>query len=98
MHLNKELKVERDTSLIKILAFLAAMRFIVHRYEVSIKNVSDVTAIILCSKKLVYALTKFYTQKHMHARWEFRSYLLLVLQTAKIVNDSYRSNTIVCTE
>ena len=37
MHLNEKLKGEIDMSLIKILAFLAAMRFIVYRYEDSVK-------------------------------------------------------------
>ena len=39
MHLNKELKDERDISLIKILAFPVAMRFIVCRYEESVKMI-----------------------------------------------------------
>ena len=34
---NKELKGERDINLIKLLAFPVAMRFIVYRYEESIK-------------------------------------------------------------
>ena len=37
MHLDKELKGERDISLIKILAFPVAMRFNVHRHEDSVK-------------------------------------------------------------
>ena len=37
VHLHKELKGERDISLIKILDFPVAMRFIVYRYKDSVK-------------------------------------------------------------
>ena len=94
MHLNKELKGERDISLIKILAFPVAMQFIVYRYDDSVK----IFFLILCSMGFgidcVFCtsilLQRGYTQKHMLSH-ESHSYLHPVLQPAKIVyiDDSY---------
>ena len=104
-------KGERDISLIKILAFPVAMRFNVHRHEDSFKIMyrpqSDDIELNGFWDRLHFYTSISYQGVHpkahviaMHTCLKYCSYLILVLQTAKIVyiDDSYRANTTITTE
>ena len=67
------MKGERDIRLIKILAFPVAMRFIVYRYEDSVKMMFLASQRLYCAQWAlestaflhVYTLTKVYAEEHM---------------------------------
>ena len=89
MHLNKELKGERDISLIKILSFPVAMGYIVHRHENSVKMMyrphrDDIVLngfwdrLRFCTSMILPRSTPKAHVIAMHICLKYCSYLLLV--------------------
>ena len=102
VHLNKELKDERDISLIKILALSVAMRFIDYRHEYSVKIMYRPHRDYIVLNGLFDQL-RFYTSmllprstpKSTSNCYAYMLEVLLVFASVKIVyiDDSYRPNT-----